>query len=222
MEFLSEHLAKDLCLKKDIIITLDGHMSDVRQKEIVEAFGQGEADVRLLVASDFASEGINLHYLCHRMIHFDIPLSLMVFQQRNGRIDRYGQGQVPYITYLITESEQEKIKGDNRILELLVEKERQAYENIGDPAAIMGAYDVQEAEKRVAHAGVAAPVMGHEFTTKGKGVIASAEMAWPQMSFCLLSEYENACEKVIEDLVWKYTRLKEAKLNPKAIIDRLI
>lgn len=152
MEFLGEHLAKDLGLGKDAIITLDGRMTDVRQQEVVEAFGQGEAKVRLLIASDVASEGINLHYLCHRMIHFDIPWSLMVFQQRNGRIDRYGQRQVPYITYLITESQQEKIKGDSRILELLVEKERQAHENIGDPAAIMGAYDVQEEEKRVAEA----------------------------------------------------------------------
>ena len=62
-------------------------MSDLDQQRIVEEFGRDDAPVRILVASDVASEGINLHYLSHRMIHFDIPWSLMVFQQRNGRID---------------------------------------------------------------------------------------------------------------------------------------
>jgi hypothetical protein len=71
-------------------------------------------------------------------------------------------------------------------------------------------------------AGVQAPIMGHEFTTEDKGVIASAEMAWPQKLFCLLSEYDKAYEKVIEDLGWQYTCLREAKLNPQAIIDQLI
>lgn len=57
-----------------------------------------------------ASEGLNLHYLSHRLIHFDMPLSLMVFQQRNGRVDRYGQSQTPMI-YLITETVNAKIRG---------------------------------------------------------------------------------------------------------------
>src|SRR5262249_10936660 len=52
---------------------------------------------RLLLCSDVASEGLNLHYFCHRLIHFDLPWSLMVFQQRNGRVDRYGQAQAPQI-----------------------------------------------------------------------------------------------------------------------------
>ena len=46
---------------------------------------------RLYACGTDVASGINLHYLCHRLIHFDIPWSLMVFQQRNGRIDRHGQ-----------------------------------------------------------------------------------------------------------------------------------
>lgn len=152
MEFLSEHLAKDLCLKKDIIITLDGHMSDVRQKEIVEAFGQGEADVRLLVASDFASEGINLHYLCHRMIHFDIPWSLMVFQQRNGRIDRYGQREVPFIDVLLTVPGVEGVSGDLRVLDRLVEKEEQVRTNLGDATLLVGTTDPEREAETIGRA----------------------------------------------------------------------
>ncbi len=116
-------------------------MSDFDQQRIVEDFGRKEAPIRVLVASDVASEGINLHYQCHRLIHFDIPWSLMVFQQRNGRIDRYGQEKSPDIRYLMTESANDKIKGDLRILEILIEKEEQARQNIGDPAILMGVFD---------------------------------------------------------------------------------
>ena len=73
--------------------------------------------IRLLIATDMASEGINLHYLSSKMVHFDVPWSLMVFQQRNGRIDRYGQEREPHIAYLSTTSVNEEIRGDARILE---------------------------------------------------------------------------------------------------------
>ncbi|NMV23262.1 SWF/SNF helicase family protein, partial [Vibrio parahaemolyticus] len=75
--------------------------------------------LRLLVCSDVASEGINLHHLSHKMVHFDVPWSLMVFQQRNGRIDRYGQKHQPEIRYLLTQSDNPRISGDTRVLEVL-------------------------------------------------------------------------------------------------------
>ncbi|MCD4769535.1 MAG: DEAD/DEAH box helicase, partial [Bacteroidales bacterium] len=144
--FLHANLLKDLQLKDNQIIVLHGGMSDIDQQRIVEDFGKEEAPVRLLLASDVASEGINLHYLSHRMIHFDIPWSLMVFQQRNGRIDRYGQERTPQIVYLITQSENAKIRGDMRILELLIQKDKETEKNIGDPAEFYGVYDIDEEE----------------------------------------------------------------------------
>ena len=149
LEFLSDALAKDLRLKRGAIAELYGSLSDIKQQEVVEDFGREDSPVRLLIASDVASEGINLHFQCHRMIHFDIPWSLMVFQQRNGRIDRYGQTRKPQIYYLITECKSEKLRGDARILELLVEKEKEAVKNIGDPATIIGVYDAKQEEEIV-------------------------------------------------------------------------
>ena len=87
------------------------------------------------------SEGINLHFQSHRLVHFDIPWSLMVFQQRNGRVDRYGQKSTPLIAYLLNQTAHPKIKGDLRILEILTEKDEQAAKNIGDPSIFMGLYD---------------------------------------------------------------------------------
>lgn len=146
MKWLAEHLRKDLSLKDTAVQEISGAMSDAEQQEIVENFGRSEAPVRILVASDVASEGLNLHYLSHRMIHFDIPWSLMVFQQRNGRIDRYGQTKRPDIRYLLIQSDNSQIKGDMRIIEILISKEDQALKNIGDPALLLGKFSVKDEE----------------------------------------------------------------------------
>ncbi len=153
LEFLKEHLQKDLHLKDAEIVTMAGStMSDIEINKIVEDFGQENSKVRLLVATDVASEGINLHYLSHRLIHFDIPWSLMTFQQRNGRIDRYGQEKNPEIYYMQTLSQNEKFKGDNRILEILIKKDDQAAQNIGDPSAFRDIYEEYKAIDTVAKA----------------------------------------------------------------------
>jgi len=148
LKFLRDNLIKDLKLKEDQIELLHGGLSDTRQQEIVDQFGKEGEKVRILLASDVASEGLNLHFRCHRLVHFDVPWSLMVFAQRNGRIDRYGQEQSPQIVYLLTDTTNEKIRGDMRILELLSERDDQAQTNIGDPSALMGKYD-EEAEVQV-------------------------------------------------------------------------
>ncbi len=152
LKFLQSNLKRDLKLNDNQVAILHGSMADVDQQAVVESFGNDSSPVRMLIASDVASEGINLHYLSHKMIHFDIPWSLMVFQQRNGRIDRYGQEREPLIVYLVTESENPKIKGDTRILELLIQKDEQAVKNIGDPSSLMGVYDIEEEEMITAKA----------------------------------------------------------------------
>lgn len=146
LDFLAEHLGTDLRLGEEQYVTLHGGLPDVRQNEIVEDFGKDSAKIRVLLATDVASEGLNLHYLSHRLIHFDMPWSLMVFQQRNGRVDRYGQSTRPQIVYLQTAAENAKIRGDARILEVLREKAEQAEENIGDPSIFMGVYSQEEEE----------------------------------------------------------------------------
>lgn len=147
LKFLEEQLSSDFKLKDNQITQLHGGMSDIEQQQIVEDFGKPETPLRILLCSDVASEGINLHYLSHRLIHFDLPWSLMVFQQRNGRVDRYGQTEEPQLYYLITESQNQAIRGDTRILEILQQKDDQAYQNIGDPATFMKVHDVEAEEQ---------------------------------------------------------------------------
>ncbi len=149
LKWLRSRLLRDLKpkLRVNQIEILHGGLSDMEQQRVVEDFGNAKSPVRLLLCSDVASEGINLHYYCHRLIHFDMPWSLMVFQQRNGRIDRYGQKREPQIVYLTTRSANETIRGDMRILEVLQEKDEQAYRNVGDPSAFMNVRDIEAEEK---------------------------------------------------------------------------
>lgn len=152
MKFIAVNLIQDLGLSEAQVQMMSGGMGDKEQQRIVDEFGRAESKIRILVASDVASEGINLHYLSHRLIHFDIPWSLMVFQQRNGRIDRYGQQEQPDIRYMLISSTNEKIKGDARIMEILVTKEEQAFKNIGDPAVLLGKFNAEEEEAETAKA----------------------------------------------------------------------
>lgn len=148
LRWLERQLTADLKLKPNQVAVLHGQMSDTEQQELVDRFGRLNDSIRVLLCSDVASEGLNLHYFCHRLVHFDLPWSLMVFQQRNGRVDRYGQKHQPQIVYLFTETVTDRVRGDLRILEILQAKDEQAYVNLGDPSAFLNVYDPEkEAEK---------------------------------------------------------------------------
>jgi hypothetical protein len=73
----------------------------------------------------------------------------MVFQQRYGLVDLYGQKRQPHIFYLFTETRVDKIKGDYRILEILQRKDEQANFNLGDPASFLNVYDPEKEVDKV-------------------------------------------------------------------------
>ena len=67
---------------------------DPNEREAVKAAFQAhpsESPVRVLLATDAASEGIDLQNYCHLLVHLEIPYNPNVMEQRNGRIDRHGQ-----------------------------------------------------------------------------------------------------------------------------------
>ena len=53
----------------------------------------------ILVSTDAAAEGLNLHQRCHNLIHLELPFNPNRLEQRNGRIDRYGQTFDPVVRY---------------------------------------------------------------------------------------------------------------------------
>lgn len=142
-------LQTHLGLKPEQVAVLHGGLSDVEQQEVVESFKLSSSPIRILVTGDIASEGVNLHSQCHELIHFDIPWSLIRIEQRNGRIDRYGQRHAPQITTLLLRPSHEKFAGDVRVLTALVKRENEAHGALGDAGALMGKYSVTAEEKAV-------------------------------------------------------------------------
>ncbi|WP_418642105.1 DISARM system SNF2-like helicase DrmD [Vibrio chaetopteri] len=72
---------------------INGGMDHEEREDVKAAFQTHpeQSDVRILLATDAASEGIDLQNHCNCLIHLEIPYNPNVMEQRNGRIDRHGQ-----------------------------------------------------------------------------------------------------------------------------------
>jgi SNF2 family DNA or RNA helicase len=150
--YLQERLKQDFGFADKAVAFFHGGLPDTVQQAIVEDFGKEDSDVRLLLCSDAGSQGVNLHFFCNRMFNYDIPWSLIVLEQRNGRIDRYGQKRTPYIHYLIATSEMEGLKTDLHILDKLIEKEDEVCKTIGDAGSVLRMYDSTKEEQKIGDA----------------------------------------------------------------------
>ena len=149
LEWLAAALPAMSGLKANQIRVLHGGLPDTTQMDIVEEFALEKKAVRVLLTGDIASEGVNLHRQCHHLIHFDLPWSLITIEQRNGRIDRYGQQSSAEIRALILESHTLESGGEMAVLVRLLEKAEQAYKAYGDTSPLMGLYDEKEEEKAI-------------------------------------------------------------------------
>jgi hypothetical protein len=80
------------------VLTIGGSDSEADRAAAAERCGFEDGIV--LVSTDSLAEGLNLHRRCCHLIHLDLPYNPNRLEQRNGRIDRYGQVEDPQIRYL--------------------------------------------------------------------------------------------------------------------------
>jgi hypothetical protein len=115
-------------------------------------------ETRVLLATDAASEGLNLQRYCRRIIHVELPWNPNRLEQRNGRVDRYGQTSPPIIRYLYYPDSPE-----DDVLSKLVDKiEQMARDYVSTPdilGVIQGAEPLQEGLTAL---DAKAPDVGHE------------------------------------------------------------
>jgi superfamily II DNA or RNA helicase len=88
--FLEQRLLQE-GFDKNTLRLLYGGMGAEEFEQVKGEFEDPTAAVRLLLATDAASEGINMQEECRWVIHYDIPWSPSKIVQRNGRVSRHGQ-----------------------------------------------------------------------------------------------------------------------------------
>ncbi len=102
-----------------LVLTLSGNDSEKVRLETTDRFRTTHG--LIMVCTDAAAEGLNLHQRCHNLIHLELPFNPNRLEQRNGRIDRYGQQHPPIVRYLHLAGTFE----ENILLRLIAKYERQ-------------------------------------------------------------------------------------------------
>lgn len=138
------------------LLMLYGGMTSDDRETIKAAFqaDPSQASVRILLATDAASEGIDLQNHCSHLVHYEIPWNPNRLEQRNGRIDRHGQRAAQVTIYHFVGSSYHsedgaeipvgKLDGDLEFLWAAVQKIEKIREDLGNVGPVI-ADQVEEA-----------------------------------------------------------------------------
>ena len=93
-----------------------------------------EEPLRILVATDAASEGLNLQRRCRYLVHYEVPWNPNKMEQRNGRIDRHGQRRKPLCYHFAFAGLE-----DQQFLDVVVDKVRRQRADLGSVGDVIAA-----------------------------------------------------------------------------------
>ena len=176
---------------------LDGGVKGEERERVKAAFQTDPtiSPVRVLLATDAASEGIDLQNFCRYMIHVEIPWNPNVMEQRNGRIDRHGQkASVVHIWHPVGKSSEagesdSSLAGDMEFLLRAARKVNAIREDLGSVGPVI-ARRIEEA------------MLGGPRTLETRSVEKRAEKA---------TKLVGAERKLREKIAKLHARLMEAK-----------
>ncbi len=108
------------------VLTLTGRLSDDERRKKIEDLDPNHP--RVLVATDCLSEGINLQEMFNAVLHYDLPWNPNRLEQREGRVDRYGQ---PKRRVKVVRFYGKDNPVDGAVLEVLLNKAKEIYRTLG-------------------------------------------------------------------------------------------
>ncbi|HEX3249180.1 MAG TPA: helicase-related protein [Pyrinomonadaceae bacterium] len=127
-EYVAEGLAKALRRShpKVRVMAITGRLGDDERRAKIDELAKEPQ--RVLVATDCLSEGINLQDAFNATLHYDLPWNPNRLEQREGRVDRFGQRSetVKTIRYFSPDS-----AVDGIVLDVLLNKAREIHRTLG-------------------------------------------------------------------------------------------
>ena len=118
---------------------LHGGLSRVERTAELSSFASGAR--RILLATDAAAEGLNLHHTCRVVVNLELPWNPMRLEQRIGRVDRIGQRRTVHAFHIVGAG-----TGELRLLDDLRARIAGARAEIGAPDPLDGALNMEEPE----------------------------------------------------------------------------
>lgn len=125
MNYLAKQIEADGRYSSAKVLTICGDLNERQRMEVFKEFER--AKMGILVATDAISEGINLQHAAAQVIHYELPWNPNRLEQRNGRVDRFGQRKP--VVYIRTMVMDETL--DASILNVLVKKAVQIRKDYG-------------------------------------------------------------------------------------------
>jgi SNF2 family DNA or RNA helicase len=123
-----DHIGRSLARP---FVILHGGLNATERASVLTTFAQTKGMV--LLATDAAGEGLNLHHSCRLVINLELPWNPMRLEQRIGRVDRIGQSRTVHAVHLIARG-----SGESRVLSRLQRRLAIARSEIGAPDPLGG------------------------------------------------------------------------------------
>ena len=128
-KYVKEHL--ELRLKRSHVEVVTGEFPTEERVRRVDAMGDYAS--RVLVATDCLSEGVNLQALFDSVVHYDLSWNPTRHEQREGRVDRYGQPK-PVVRASLIYGQNNPV--DGAVLEVILRKAKRIAHELGVPVPV--------------------------------------------------------------------------------------
>lgn len=125
-KYVAEHLRKRYSIKGFDVRAVTGELASADRELVVNELAESEK--RILVATDCLSEGINLQHGFDAVIHYDMVWNPTRHEQREGRVDRYGQPR-PEVKCAMLYSHDNAV--DGLVLNVIVRKAQEIRKELG-------------------------------------------------------------------------------------------
>jgi hypothetical protein len=127
--YLGAHLPGEF--KGVAVDVVTGELPSEQRKEKVDLLG--DAERRLLIATDCLSEGINLQQHFDAVVHYDLSWNPTRHEQREGRVDRFGQKSAIVRTTLMYGANNPV---DGAVLDVIIRKAVKIRRELGVPVPV--------------------------------------------------------------------------------------